>query len=97
MNGHTPGPWREGIEGNNRVYSPDGRGDDSGLIAVVYKGRGNIRLIAAAPDLLEALDRLLGAYIALARSGDCGSWSPENDDEVVSARAAIANAKGDTP
>jgi hypothetical protein len=53
----TPGPWREGIDGNNRVYGPDASGEHTGLIAVVYKGRANIRLIAAAPELYEALRR----------------------------------------
>lgn len=52
---HTLGPWQAGRDGNNRVYGPDGHGDDSGLIAEVFKGRGNINLIAAAPDLLAAL------------------------------------------
>lgn len=47
----TPGPWREGQDGNMRVYGPDAQGDDSGLIAEVFKnGRANARLIAAAPD-----------------------------------------------
>lgn len=55
MNSFTPGPWREGIDGNNRVYGPDGCAEHSGLIAVVYKGRGNVLSIAAVPDLVEAL------------------------------------------
>lgn len=54
MSEHTPGPWQQGVEGNNRVYGLDCSGDDSGLIAVVFKGRANVRLIAAAPDLLHA-------------------------------------------
>ena len=53
MSGHTPGPWCEGQEGNHRVYGPDGMGEHSGLIAVVYKGRANARLIAAAPDMAK--------------------------------------------
>lgn len=66
---HTPGPWIVGQKGNLRVYGPDGRGDHSGLLydvetGTVFKGRANARLIAAAPDLLEALemwrDRLKG-------------------------------------
>ena len=100
MSGHTPGPWREGIEGNNRVYGPDGRGDDSGLIAVVYKGRGNIRLIAAAPDLLEALETMLrrcdwyGSAIYPDEYGD----DPVTGEELRDmAKAAIDKAKGVTP
>lgn len=59
MSTYTPGPWRDGCEGNLRVYGPDGQGDDSGLIADVFKGRGNARLIAAAPDLLRVLKAAL--------------------------------------
>lgn len=51
----TPGPWRDGQDGNCRVYGPDGQGEHSGLIAVVYKGRANAHLIAAAPALYAAL------------------------------------------
>jgi len=53
---HTPGPWREGEEGNMRVYGPDGMGEHSGLIAHVFKSRANAHLIAAAPDLLAAVN-----------------------------------------
>lgn len=58
MSAHTPGPWTEGQEGNPCVYGPDGRGDDSGLIAHVFKGRGNVRLIAAAPEMLAELKKI---------------------------------------
>lgn len=51
---HTPGPWHEGVGGNLRVYGPDAKGEHSGLVALVFKGRANVRLIAAAPDLLIA-------------------------------------------
>jgi hypothetical protein len=59
---HTPGPWKEGIDGNPRVYGPDGMGEHSGLVAVVLKGRGNVRLIAAAPELLDALKLVADTY-----------------------------------
>jgi hypothetical protein len=54
----TPGPWRDGQEGNIRVYGPDGMAEHSGLIANVFKGRANARLIAAAPDLAAEVLRL---------------------------------------
>jgi hypothetical protein len=52
----------------------------------------DIRLIAAAPDLLAALNELLERYCQLANSGDCGNWDPEEEAEVRAARAAIAKA-----
>ena len=57
MSEYAKGPWREGIEGNLGIYGPDGQGEDSGLIARVYKGRGNVRLITAAPEMAEMLLR----------------------------------------
>lgn len=50
----------------------------------------NARLIAAAPDLLEALEEILGHnYIAFVEEG------PISDDEWKRAKAAIAKAKGE--
>jgi hypothetical protein len=44
-------------------------------------------------QLLAALERLLECYCALANSGDAGNWDPEEQAEVIQARAAIAAAK----
>lgn len=53
---HTPGPWRFDDDGEVRAYGTDDEFGDELLdnIAVVY-GEENGPLIAAAPDLLEAL------------------------------------------
>jgi len=57
-------------------------GEHTGLLAVVYKAPGNKHLIAAAPDLYEALEGLLiSAY-------------PEAE---AKARAALAKARGEQP
>jgi hypothetical protein len=50
-------------------------------------------LIAAAPELLEALKAFLDMYVQFINSGDAGNWNPETDDEVIQARAAIAKAE----
>jgi hypothetical protein len=55
----------------------------------------NAHLIAAAPDLYGALAYFVDRYVAMINSGDCGSWNPENDDEVVMARGALAKARGE--
>jgi len=54
------------------------------------EAKANIRLIAAAPDLLEALDDLLIAYC------DPGNQGGDHDEKVEAARAAIAKARGTT-
>ena len=74
---HTPGPWL-------RLGRSIGVG--AGEIATVWELEGkaiaNARLIAAAPDLLDALVMMLDAYEI-----------PAVRDR---ARAAIAKATGDT-
>ena len=53
----------------------------------------NARLIAAAPETLEAAKALLEHYLSLANSGDCGFWDPEEEEQVIAVRAAIAKAE----
>jgi hypothetical protein len=54
----------------------------------------NARLIAAAPELLEALAALYADYKQLADSGDAGNWRLEDTDAGKQALAAIAKATG---
>lgn len=55
MTGHTPGPWRVGEFGANRVVFSD----DLRVAVVQHLGsiedRANAMLVAAAPRLLEVL------------------------------------------
>lgn len=89
---HTPGPWSEGIDGNSRVYGPDGMGEHSGLIANVFKGRANVRLIAAAPDLLAAMVDVVDLVETLGMMRGC-EYEGDIDADLAAARAAIAKAK----
>ncbi len=62
MSNHTPGPWRTG-DMFNTVFGPPNTSIDGGpspkTIATVQKGnKANARLIAAAPDLLAALQTI---------------------------------------
>lgn len=97
---HSPGPWR--LADTDVVADAFG---EEVLIAGVYAGgytRGgngnrerleaNARLIAAAPELLEALKAILA---------DCGETTMDgyvensiHSDEVNKARAAISKATG---
>ena len=83
MSKHTPGPWRIGTPPPNGEQTI---GTQHGLmVAVVTTGSGvptkaNARLIAAAPELLEALQEIVNAA-----DGDAG---------LKKARAAIAKATG---
>jgi hypothetical protein len=103
---HTPGPWEiEEDDYGDEIWLG---GDGCGMIVVNgwvnggcmanpvewAKLQADARLIAAAPDLLAALQVLFSDYKFLADSGDAGFWSLEDTDEGQQALAAIAKATG---
>ena|SRR6266436_10412849 len=83
---HTPGPWRMVGPSDDMVIRGPKSGDSSILIAVMGEHDEKFedaQLIAAAPELLEALRDLMKS---------CASWAPTIDRSR--ARAAIAKAGG---
>lgn len=52
-----------------------------------------VRSVNALPEVLAALKIITRRYVELAGSGDCGHWNPEEERQVIAARAAIANAE----
>ena len=83
---HTPGPWTASEHGAYADYNGNSTiilGDDLRIAVVLgsdnEETNANARLIAAAPDLLEALEALLEGDFNVAEK----------------ARAAIAKAKGE--
>ncbi len=98
---HTPAPWGYVYDGSS-VWSV-GREDDpqDARIAAVQKcshgedgwheAAWNAQLIAAAPDLLNALKMLLGDIQDYQRINNLGG---EDNHSQVTARAAIAKAEG---
>jgi hypothetical protein len=86
---HTPGPWKASFTKITDVVAGNGA-----LIAKCERLNGlvnlqaNQRLIAAAPDLLEALKRCAGALGVVSPGG-------RDDPDVLAARAAIAKATGE--
>ena len=110
MSKHTPGPWKAHFEEAYFVTGPD-----RGRVAMMMNLKGphglggrrsgeesaaNARLIAAAPELLEALKQILAAYCGVMRSEfDFPSrpWTPERDNDIdaLQAIAAIRKATGE--
>ena len=99
MSKHTPGPWEISdtvhIDGNGtyrRIQQPHFGGDIVGLVCVAHlansdlngSGPANARLIAAGPELLQALQDAL-QYLQ--------HHLP--DEALVPHRAAIAKATGE--
>jgi hypothetical protein len=86
---YTPGPWQQ-WKGQVFIQNPsrmicDVSGDSIAWPLIPEEVIPNARLIAAAPELLEALERV------------CASWEAKGvgmTDALAMARAAIAKAKG---
>ena len=56
MSAHTPGPWT--IEQATPPPCLCIRGSDQSIVATLFSGEANARLIAAVPDLLAACLRI---------------------------------------
>lgn len=102
MGTHTPGPWHYE---SGAVWEHEGDGDAPGTVAIALRGtrRGgseyrspaecaaNMRLIAAAPELLAALRQCASR---LAEWVDSGSRDTRDLVAVRDAKKAIAKAEG---
>lgn len=97
---HTPGPWRTKREGFSTIYveAPIGGGWVQEIAACGPTNDGsaqqeaNARLIAAAPELMEALQGLVAVLDRQLHS----PHAAERASPLGRARAAIAKATGDT-
>ena len=91
---HTPGPWTSGrpIPADDTVSRIVRAGADHIAVVMDLEGAAqeaadNARLIAAAPDLLDALRRVMRHIPADAGGASIG-------DDMYRARLAIARATG---
>lgn len=107
MSKHTKGPWivddRHVHPENGLVYS-QGHIEDDVIVCVDTDARvggllsetdkANLRLISAAPDLLEACKDLMRHYAAGVTPSTDLSGNSQTDAILRYARAAIAKAEG---
>lgn len=83
---HTPGPWSVGGPYDHMLMTA--RGELIASTALMSKNhKADARLIAAAPDLLAALESITEHFRA---NGD-----PTASDLMSAGRAAIARARGE--
>ena len=90
MTKHTPGPWLP----LGAAVIAEAEGIHVPAICHVNYGpanEANVRLISAAPDLLEALEAMTNEYHAV-REGQ--GWHYELES-ITKARAALAKAEGE--
>lgn len=97
MSQHTPGPWKSGPHCTT-VYGPPEPGWDGGRLVASCGGatgrslpvqHANTRLVAAAPDLLQACKDGVAQY-----ADGIDPDSPGDVLTMATLRAAIAKAEG---
>jgi hypothetical protein len=99
---HTPGPWQDNDAG--RIYAPVPVGADEapfvadccnnpGSSQCTTREKANASLIAAAPELLEALESLFDDWLTLVDI-DLDEENPDCLAIEANTRAAITKAKG---
>ena len=104
---HTPGPWRVFGRMTGKVISENGPGmveicetgdfRDAELVPFnAERWNADARLIAAAPDMLEAL-RDVVSDLFLQIESRRGPKAASQYPSIVAARAAIARATGEKP
>lgn len=107
MSNYTPGPWQYQFEGSTTAFIVEHDGTTVSALRVTENSTAhssfahNVRLMSAAPDLLEAL--LIVARMAEDLKKPCG-MDPESPQAIrnaqymnisYAARAAIAKATGE--
>jgi hypothetical protein len=100
----TPGPWEAGQYGNSFIVTAKERMYDVAVVRNIGNedNEANARLIAAAPELLEALRGLLPVTFTgnPTRAEEVAHWTREHElgnggaAAVLAAYAAIAKATG---
>lgn len=93
---HTPGPWNSSYNvktGKARIWGTDTGGE----VHATVMGDANASLIAAAPEMLDALNESLRVVLNL-RADHEGAWHQDEisavDELVHQIRASISKAEG---
>lgn len=91
---HTPGPWavgdKRGVWVGPVVMANDGQ---RGVAFVCGESDANARLIAAAPDLLEACDALFSRLLGYANDTNSDEEDREEQDDAALELAEAALIK----
>ena len=90
---HTPGPWtcdneKDMFDTDERTWNVTGADGTFLAYGIPWEQEANARLIAAAPELLHELQRLLSMW------EEAIGWEPDYMDMADSARKVIAKATG---
>ena len=95
MSKHTPGPWKIAAHCSTLIFDGNGRsiasagGYQSNTSHTLDENEANTNLIAAAPDLLEALETIINSEWMVSHD-----WGGDRDAVMDKATAAINKARG---
>ena len=87
---HTPGPWLTGHDGHGGMYVEDSQQRQVGFVSARRDQESNASLIAAAPELLEALQAIADPTVRV--DGRFAAFAIDRFRKI--AIAAIAKATG---
>lgn len=99
MTGHTPGPW---LADGSVVYALDGERYGMRVVVATHgwadkhscvpdeRTRKDVALMAAAPELLDALETIINGHLLDPRDGD------RMDRAAAAAERAINKARGES-
>ena len=101
MSKHTPGPWIQDKYGN--IKTPSGQMLVTDGVALggysTNESRGNARLISAAPELLQALNKIMRIFPTGLDMAEAG-WDIDYINKALEAKdiasKAIGKATGET-
>ena len=94
----TPGPWRVNRVGPYEEYWVTNDHYDAGPARIVMK-EADARLIAAAPELYEALERTNGLVAEAAMTGfnfHDGNWAERLFENQATISNALRKARGES-
>ena len=92
MSKHTPGPWHI-FERLHRIFVCDALGEQIAIVSQRENKIASARLIAAAPELLEACEWLVNIGYDVGKGGGKPEYG-EFEAAILSAGKAITKAIG---
>ncbi len=92
---HTPGPWYSQPTAGHEMHGQSAIASEANgkTVAIAYDGRADARLLAAAPEMLEALRAMVARAPFIDQSVTEDGLA--NCDALVKARRAISHAEGE--
>ena len=92
---HTPGPWYSQPTAGHEMHGQSAIASEANgkTVAIAYDGRADARLLAAAPEMLEALRAMVARAPFIDQSVTEDGLA--NCEALARARRAIRHAEGE--